>query len=127
MYDPFIADITVWCNAGVTVKEMAERLGEGYTIQGIYQFIKTKGLRSSKRVTYEARNKCNNCEYCREYINTNNTKGRICTKSWRSIQPLVIYRPEWCEKAKGYEDNKGTDTGRGSGTIERDPERTASV
>ena len=127
MYDPFIAEITIWCNSGVPVKEMVERLGEGYTMQGIYQYIKTKGLRSSKRITYEARNKCNDCEYCREYINTNNTKGRICTKSWRSIQPLVKYRPEWCEKEKGNEDQQSIDEGRRNGAFERYTQRAASL
>lgn len=102
IYDPFFDEIKSWCDAGVPVREMVSRIGEGYTMQGIYQYIKTKGLRYSRdHNIYSARNKCDNCEYCKEYINTNNTTGRICTKSWRSIQPLVKYSPEWCERNKG--------------------------
>lgn len=127
MYDPFIKDIAAWCSAGVPVSEMVNRIGEGYTAQGLYQFIKTKGLRCSKEAVYSKRNKCDNCEYCKEYINTNNTTGRLCTKSWKSIQPLVKYRPEWCEKEKGNEDQQSIDEGRRNGAFERYTQRAASL
>jgi len=102
MYDPFFDEIKAWCDAGVPVKEMVSRIGAGYSVQGVYQYIRTKGFRYSRdHNIYASRCKCDECEYCREYINTNNTKGRICIKSWKSIQPLVRYSPEWCERNKG--------------------------
>lgn len=127
MYDPYLNDIVDWCNAGVPIKEMLKRIGEGYTAQGLYQFIKTKGLRYSKEAVYSMRNRCDDCEYCKEYINTNNTTGRLCTKSWKSIQPLVKYRPEWCEKEKGHEDQQNIDEAGRRSFTERYTQRAASL
>ena len=113
IYDPYLDEIKTWCDAGVSVKEMISRIGPGYTMQGLYQYIKTNGLRYSRNHNiYAARNKCDSCEYCREYINTNNTTGRICTKSWRSIQPLVRYSPEWCERNRGNDGEREATSNR---------------
>ena len=98
-YDDFRDQIVEWYGQGMPMSEMVERLGEGFYEQGIYTFIRTRGIKErSKQMVYDKRPCCKNCEYCHEYINTNNGKGRICSNSWRTIQPNVIYSPTWCEK-----------------------------
>lgn len=105
-YDPFREQIIGWCEAGVPVKTMASILGTDYTWQGVDQYIRSRGLRPiGKQAVIGARNCCDRCEFCKNYINTNNGKGRICTKSWRTIQKGVVYCPTWCEKETEYEKN----------------------
>lgn len=103
MYDPFKDQITAWCAQGVAVKEMADRLGEQtgelFFEQGLYAYISRNSLRNRPWTdVYESRNQCNECEFCHKYLNTNNKEGRICSKSWRTIQPNVKHSPTWCEK-----------------------------
>lgn len=91
-----------WCMQGIPVTEMADMLteqtGEIFFEQGIYAYISRHNLRRPWVDVYEKRNHCDKCEFCKNYINTNNTEGRICTKSWRTIQPNVVCSPKWCEK-----------------------------
>lgn len=103
VYDPFRDEIETWCNAGMPVKEIANRLGPGYSMQGVYAFIRSRKLRRSKEIVINARHKCSECEYCHDFKTVNNTDGRICAKSWKAIQPLVRYCPGWCEREKAYE------------------------
>lgn len=104
IYDPFRDNIQLWCAEGRSVREMAEILGDGYEEQGIYHYIRVKKLRKNPwNDVYEARNKCEECEHCQRYINTNNREGRLCKLSWHTIQNGVTYCPTWCEKEKGYE------------------------
>lgn len=103
MFDPFKDQIAEWCSQGVAVKEMADRLeeqtGDLFFEQGLYAYISRNSLRNRPwKDVYDARNQCKGCEYCHIYTNTNNTKGRICSKSWRTIQPNVTHSPTWCEK-----------------------------
>lgn len=102
-YDAFHDLIAKWCSQGVPVSKMTEELsektGEVFYDQGIYAYIKRHNLRRGYwKDVYEARNQCDDCEFCKKYINTNNTEGRICTKSWKTIQPNVVCSPRWCEK-----------------------------
>ncbi len=104
IFDPFRKEIETWCNQGMPVNAMVEILGEGYTVSGLYSYIHTHKLRSAPwKDVFDARNQCDKCEHCHVYINTNNKKGRICSKSWRVIQPCVRHSPVWCEKERGYE------------------------
>ena len=101
--DPYKDQITDWSQRGVTATKMADMLleetGELFSEQMIYTYIYKHGLRYRPwKDVYEARNKCNDCEYCHKYINTNYSQGRICTLSWRTIQSNVINSPVWCEK-----------------------------
>lgn len=103
MYDPYKDQIAMWCAKGIPVKDMADMLSEQtgglFFEQGIYAYINRHNLRYRPwKDVYEARNQCDNCEFCHNYINTNNTKGRICSKYWRTIQPNVRHCPIWCEK-----------------------------
>lgn len=102
IYDPFKDDIVKWCNSGMPVKDMIVRIGPGYSEQGLYAYIARKGLRT-KEAVYEARRKCSKCPFCHDYINTNRTKGRICSMTWRTIQPNVVNSPTWCELGKTYD------------------------
>jgi len=100
VYHDLIAE---WCAQGIPVSQMADELtemtGDLFFEQGIYAYISRHNLRYRPwKDVYEARNQCNKCEFCKSYINTNNTKGRICTKSWKTIQPNVVCSPKWCEK-----------------------------
>lgn len=98
-YDPYKELIADWCAQGVTIREMTEMLidqtGEDFYDQGLYAYIYRHGLKFTSMV--DARRICDQCEYCHKYINTNNTEGRICTKTWKSIQPNVRHSPMWCE------------------------------
>ena len=106
-YDPYREQIEEWCGAGIPVKSMVVKLGQGFTWQGLDCYIRSKGLRTKASV-YEARNHCDSCEYCRSYINTNGGNGRLCTLSWRTIQKGVICCPTWCERQTEYEENNIT-------------------
>lgn len=102
MFDPYREQITEWCAQGMSVKEMADRLedmtGELFFETGIYAYIYRHNLRFRPwQDVYDARNQCSKCEFCHTYTNTNNGKGRICSKSWRTIQPNVRHSPTWCE------------------------------
>ena len=102
-FDPYREKITEWCLAGVPVRKMCEFLEEEtdefYDEQAIHAYIRSHNLRTRPwKDVYEARNQCDQCEFCHEYTNTNNSKGRICSKSWRTIQRCVIHSPIWCEK-----------------------------
>jgi len=102
-FDPYEEQITKWCQAGMPVKEMADRLfeetGEIFDEPAIHSYIFRHRLRERPWVdVYEARNQCNECEHCHKYINTNNTEGRICSLYWRVIQNGVRHSPFWCEK-----------------------------
>ena len=106
MYDPYREDIVKWCAAGVPVSKMLKQMGEGYTLQGLYQFIRTNHLRKQPWTdVYEARNQCEGCEYCHIYENTNGADGRICAKHWKVIGKNVRHSPLWCENEKT--DRKG--------------------
>lgn len=86
---------------GIPVSKIADELtdisGDLFFDQGVYAYIARHKLRYVP-LGFEGRNKCIECEFCKKYINTNNTEGRICTKSWKTIQPNVRYCPKWCEK-----------------------------
>ena len=97
IYDPHREDIEEWCSQGITVKEMAERLGVGYYEQGIYAYIKAHGLRT-KAQYFSMKNHCNECEHCHLYTNLSGNTNRICALSWRTIQKNVVCCPTWCEK-----------------------------
>jgi len=93
-----------WCSQGIAVKDMTNMLidmtGGDFYDQGVYAYIYRHGLRYKSPV--KNRRICDLCEHCHEYINTNNTTGRICDKSWRTIQPNVSHSPMWCEYEKGH-------------------------
>ena len=117
-YDLHKERITEWCQAGIPLKTMAVWLGDGFTWQGLDQYIRARGLRE-KTLVYETRNHCDGCEHCRNYINTNGRVGRLCSLSWRTIQKGVICCPTWCEKENEIRVRYGTD---GKGNTERDSE-----
>jgi len=98
-YDEHIDKISEWYAQGVPIAEMVRQLGDGFYEQGVYAFIYARGIKTrTKQMVYASRPQCDTCEFCHEYTNTNNTIGRICAKSWRTIQPNVIHSPVWCEK-----------------------------
>ena len=97
MYDPFEADIKKWCDAGIPVIKMIERLGPGYTKSSLAAYIRSHRLRT-KQAVFDARNKCDKCEHCHVYLDTRGNYHRICAQSWREIHAFVKHRPEWCEK-----------------------------
>ena len=102
-FDPYADLLTEWCLMGMPVRDMADKLlemtGEVFDDQAIHAYIARHSLRSRPWLdVYEARNQCDQCEYCHIYTNTNNAKGRICSKSWRTIQRFVKHCPTWCEK-----------------------------
>ena len=98
-YDPYKELIADWCACGVTVQEMTDMLidqtGEDFYEQGLYAYIYRHGIKFTSQA--KARRVCDQCEHCHKYTNTNNTEGRICDKSWRTIQPNVVRSPLWCE------------------------------
>ena len=96
IFDPHRENIEKWCKAGMPVREMCNKLGAGYSIQGLYAYIYSRNLRT-ENMGYASRHNCNKCSFCHEYTNTNNGKGRICSLSWKTIQPMVVYCPVWCE------------------------------
>ena len=101
--DPYRDLITEWSLSGIPVKKMADMLfeqtGDLFFEQGIYAYIYRHNLRFRPWVdVFAARNQCDQCEYCHKYMNTNNSEGRICSLSWRTIQKQVVHCPVWCEK-----------------------------
>ena len=103
-HDPYREMIKEWCAQGVSVKKMVDNLidltGEDFYEQGVYAYIRSQGLRYKAPARH--RRVCDFCEHCHEYINTNYNMGRICDKSWRTIQPNVSQSPMWCEYEKGH-------------------------
>lgn len=102
-FDPYKEQIRTWCLEGKPVREMADKLmeiDEGLSDeQAIHTYIRRHSLRNRPwQDVYDARNKCDECDHCHIYTNTNNTEGRICCLSWKTIQPNVFYSPKWCEK-----------------------------
>lgn len=102
-FDPFREKIAKWCGEGVPVHVMADQLfeidEELSDEQAIYAYIRRHNLRTRPWTdVYESRNQCDSCEHCHIYTNTNNSEGRICCLSWKTIQNNVIHSPTWCEK-----------------------------
>ena len=105
MFDEHQDKIIKWCSQGVPVKEMVKMLGGYYTHKGLYAYIRSHKLMEKSRAL-EARNKCNECEYCHKYKNIYGEyviNNRICALSWRTIQAEVVHCPRWCEKEKSYD------------------------
>ena len=99
MFDPFKDQIAIWCQQGMTVRKMCEKLGGYYNIATLDNFIVKHNLRTKPTVQY--RPKCDECEYCKSVKNimgTYDKSNRLCTKTWRMIQVSVTYSPTWCEK-----------------------------
>jgi len=96
-FDPYRDLITAWCAQGMTITEMTDELidttGEDFYEQALYAYIYRHKL---KYVPYYLNRRCDDCEHCHKYINTNFTEGRICDKYWRTIQPNVKNSPKWC-------------------------------
>jgi len=99
MFDPYEDQIKEWCDQGLTITQMVEELGGYYVPASLYNFIRSRKLRTKPTVEY--RNKCDECEYCKIVKDVRGqyaTACRLCMKSWRMINPSVVHCPRWCEK-----------------------------
>lgn len=100
MFDPFRADIERWCDEGLTIKEVYEKLPDGYSFQGFYSYLRTKRIvERAWRKALEARRACDSCEYCKRFKTSRGEMAgsRICTLSWRILSTDVKICPRWCE------------------------------
>ena len=75
-------------------------IGEGYSEQALYTFIRNNHLREPWIDVYSARNQCSECEFCKDIIGIHDKVQKICLKSMRAIAPSVVHSPVWCEKER---------------------------
>ena len=112
MFSPFREKIVEMCAQGLTCKQMLNELPEGYSRDSLYTYILVNDLRQEAwEKIYMHRNHCNECEYCKEFKNSqgfiNKSEHYICTKSWRVIKASVRHCPRWCEKGGNQSDDSG--------------------
>ena len=107
MFAPFREKIIEMCSSGMTCAEMVKELPPGYSYQSLYTYIRQNCLREQAwEKIYDARNKCSECEYCKEIYNLTNKvvkSYKICSKSWRYVHADGKYCPKWCEKGRKWE------------------------
>ena len=99
MFDPYRDQIKEWCDQGLTITQMVEELGGYFVPNTLYTYIDKHKLRTV--TVYDARNKCDSCEYCQVVKNAMGKYDkacRLCKKSWRMISASVVHSPRWCEK-----------------------------
>lgn len=104
-FDPYIKEIAALLDSGLSIRKVAEviepKMDDAVDDNALYRFIKARGLRSY--VTQGGTNKefdipyCQGCNNCRSVQNTEDTKVRLCTKSWRMISKTCQTSPIWCE------------------------------
>jgi hypothetical protein len=108
-FDPYTNEISGYLDAGMSVRNIAERLDEYFDDavdeNALYAFISSRGLKtkySGGLGRHYEPPRCNNCEGCFEVIGLNDKPTRICYGA-RLIGNGVKTSPEWCHKRKKAE------------------------
>jgi len=105
-FDPYIAEITKYVIAGMTVREIAELLqpyfDEVVDESAVYAFMRSRGIQS--RVTMGGTNleydapRCSKCEQCWTVHNTTDREVLLCLPAKRLINRSCKTSPMWCIK-----------------------------
>lgn len=93
IYDEYRETILYYREKGFNYSEIAEMLPEGYTYQGMMDYVR-------KHINEDPRENivCDTCPY-KIYVETYaGNMQKVCLRSWKMVTPNSKLAPRWCKE-----------------------------